>query len=347
MKKTTHKSIYLLLVFTLFLQLTGCASKENELYGHYASSDNVVNTDIGEYVIGKTSALLTENKLCYISSDELVEDENIKCKAALLIDVTNNRLIQGQDIYKKIYPASLTKLLTAYVVLKNGNMEEEYTIKQDNCGIYEAGAQLIGFKKGDVVKVSDLLYCLLVYSGNDSAVALADYISGGEDKFCELMNEEAKKLGLSGTHFTNSHGLHDTEHYTTAYDMYILLNKCMENEMFRKVSQTVDYEFSIRHENGEYTNKSLSTTNRFKKGLCEVPEGLTILGGKTGNTLAAGPCLIQYFSDSDGNEYIAAIFGAENIPVLYEKMTYLMNKVNKSASTDATDNDNKDNKADE
>lgn len=340
MNKCCKKIISLLLLGLLTIQITACGNKEEELCAFYASSDNVVNTDIGEYVIGKTTPLFTENKVCYVTDDMLSTDENVVCAASLLIDVTNNKFIQGENIYKKVYPASITKLLTAYLIIKYGNLEDMYTITADNCGITEAGAQLIGFKKGDVISISDLIYCLLVYSGNDSGVALAEYLCGSEEAFCVKMNEEAKILGLSGTHFTNPHGLHDTEHYTTAYDMYILLSKCMESEFFRKVSQTDNYEFSVKQEDGQYRSIHFSTTNKYKLGAYELPQGITILGAKTGNTLAAGPCLIQYISDADGNEYVAAVFGAKNKDILYDNMTYLMNKVSSAHSNTPDTNDN-------
>lgn len=327
MKFKGKKFIALLLIISTIFIMVGCGSKKSDLYAFYSSVDNVVNVDIGEYVNSQQVPLLTENNVVYVTDDMLQADPNLNIKAAILVDITNNKLIHGQDIYKHIYPASITKLMTAYLLFKYGNMDEMYTIKEDNCGITEEGAQLVEFKKGDVVTVGDLAYCLLVYSGNDAAVAISEYIAGSEAAFVEKMNEEAHKIGLSDTHFTNPHGLHDKEHYTSAYDMYILFNKCMEFEHFRRVTQVLDYEVSIRQADGEYRIFSLSSTNQFKLGRYEVPEGLTILGGKTGNTVAAGPCLIQYFSDMDGNEYIAALFGAKTAGDLYNQMQYYMCKV--------------------
>lgn len=315
------------LVIVTVLSFTACKSSENELAALYSSSDNVVNTDIGEYIIGQTAPLLTEGKLCYITESELSSDENLKCQAAIFIDLTDNKLIQGQNIYKKIYPASITKLLTAYTVIKYGDPDDEVTISEDNCGITESGAQLIGFKKGDVVSVKDLLYCLIVYSGNDAATALAEYISGDEASFCELLNSEAKKLGCNMTNYTNPHGLHDENHYTSAYDVYIVLRACMESDFFREISQTSDYEFSHLNAEGEYVKVSFSTTNKFRTGLYTLPAGITILGGKTGTTYSAGCCLVQYITDASGKEYIVGIFGAESTDSLYNQMIYLMEKL--------------------
>ncbi len=327
MKKFFKSAICLTLVSALLFNSTGCKTAEDELVAFYSSDDSVVNTDIGQFVIGQTAPLLTEGRLCYITNDQLQADPNLNCNAAILVDMTTNELIQAQNIYNKIYPASITKLLTAYVVFKYGNLDDEITITEDDCGITESGAQLIGFKKGDVIKVSDLLYCLLVYSGNDSATALAQYISGSDDAFSELMNEEAKNLGCNNTHYTNPHGLHDENHYTCAYDVYIVLEACMQYELFRTISQTVDYEFTHKTADGSYATKSFSTTNKFKLGNYELPAGITILGGKTGNTYAAGTNLIMVISNEAGEEYVVGLFGEADSESLYTQMTYLINKV--------------------
>ncbi len=321
------KMISVVLIICIMLSAVGCKSSEDELYALYSSTDNVVNVDIGEYILGQSAPLLTEERLCIIDSQELVEDPELDCNAAILIDLTENRFIQGQGIYDKVYPASLTKLLTAYLILKYGNLDDIVTIDADNCGITESGAQLIGFKKGDKISVENLLYCLLVYSGNDSGVALAKYLCGSEEAFCEKLNEEAKNLGCNGTNFTNPHGLHDKSHYTTVYDMYIILRACMNYETFRNISKVVDYEITYQDIEGKTVTKSFSTTNRFKLGKHKLPDGVTILGGKTGNTYAAGACLIQQISTASGKEYIVGVFGAQSVDLLYDQMYYLIDKV--------------------
>lgn len=328
----------LLISLTLVVSLTSCGSSEDELVALYSSSDNVVNTDIGEFIVGQMAPLLTEEKLCYITEDQLSNDENLNCASAILINLSDNQLVQGQDIFKKVYPASLTKLMTAYVVFKYGNPDDMITISEDNCGITESGAQLIGFKKGDVISVKDLLYCLLVYSGNDAGTALAEYISGSEEEFCKLLSQEAKKLGCNNSNFVNPHGLHDENHYTSAYDTYIVLEKCMEIDLFREIAQTKDYEFSHLNASGEYVNKVFSTTNKFKLGVYSFPEDLTILGGKTGNTYSAGSCLIMHVADLEGKEYIVGIFGAPGTDSLYTQMQYLLGKISKISAEDSTDN---------
>ena len=321
------KLVSLILSLIMVLSLSACGASEDDLYALYSDDTNVVNTDIGEYVLGQTMPLLTESKICVVNSDQLSADEKLTCKAAIVVDITNNTFIQGQDVFTQVYPASVTKLLTALVIIRHGNLDDFYTVKEDNCGITEEGAQLMGFKAGDQIQVKDLLYCLLLYSGNDAAVALADYYSGSESEFCNVLNQEAKNIGCLGTHYVNAHGLHSESHYTTAYDQYIVLRNLMEYDIFQTISQTVDYEFTYLNAAGEYVSMPVSTTNRFKTGAYSLPEGTTILGAKTGNTYAAGSCLIQCIETSDGTQYIIGIFGEPDNQSLYEQHQYLIQKV--------------------
>jgi len=321
------KILAILLILIMTVSVFACSKPEDELYAFYADEDNLISKDIGEYIEGRSAAFFTEGELCYVKPDEMSDDENLKNKATLVINITKNELVYAKDCFKKVYPASITKLLTTLVILDMGKLDDYYTVKQDNCGITEEGAQLMGFKAGDVIKVEDLLYCLLLYSGNDAAAALADYLCQDETKFCELMNEKAIKLGCIETHYTNPHGLHDTNHYTSAYDEYVILKKCLEYDVFRKISELSEYDFSYKTGEGGFRNLTVKTTNKYKLGIYEIPEGISIIAGKTGNTYAAGPCLIQCVKNKNNEEFIIAIFGAKDNKDLYTQMSYMMKKV--------------------
>lgn len=320
------KLLILILASAMMTCMVSCSKPENELYAFYTNDDNVVNTDIGEYIMGRTSDFFTEGKFCYVKPEEQSTDENLSVKACIMINLTENKLVFADRIFDKVYPASITKLLTALIILRHANLDDIYVVKQDNCGITEEGAQLMGFKAGDKISVKNLLYCLLLYSGNDAAAALADYYSNDIPTFCNLMNEEAERLGCIGTHYTNPHGLHDDNHYTTAYDEYVILRYCLDYDLFRDIAQSTEYEFSYEDAAGQIKTMSVVTTNKFKLGQYEMPQGMSIIGGKTGNTFAAGPCLIQSVSNADGEEFIIGIFGGGNNDKLYRQMQYMMNK---------------------
>ena len=141
-----------------------------------------------------------------------------------------------------MYPASLTKLMTALVALDSADLSDTVTVSANaDAGKFAADEQVCGIKAGDELTLGDLLYGLLLYSGNDNAVAIAEHISGSEKAFAEKMNEKAQEIMATKSHFVNSNGLHNEDHYTTAYDMYLIFNECIKNEKFLEMIQAKSY----------------------------------------------------------------------------------------------------------
>lgn len=241
-----------------------------------------------------------------------------------LYRVSDNSILEQSGITDKIYPASTTKLLTALIALKYCNLSENVTFSYNasHLGVY--GAVSCDFKEGDTVVLEDLLAALLIYSGNDAGVAIAEHISGSVDAFAELMNEEARRLGAVDTHFVNPHGLHNIEHYTTAYDIYLILNELIHYSQFVSIVSMPSCEVNYRDAQGNLKTKVFNSTNLYFEGSFKAPEEIEIIGGKTGTTNAAGCCLTLYFKDEDGRSYIAEVFHAPTYEVLYGKMTELM-----------------------
>ena len=241
-----------------------------------------------------------------------------------LYRVSDNKILEQSGITNKIYPASTTKLLTALLALKYCNLSENVTFSYNasHLGVY--GAVSCDFKEGDTVVLEDLLAALLIYSGNDAGVAIAEHISGSVEAFAELMNEEAKKLGAVDTHFVNPHGLHNREHYTTAYDIYLILNELIHYSKFVSIVSMPSCEIIYRDALGNAKTKVFNSTNLYFGGSFEAPEEIEIIGGKTGTTNAAGCCLTLFFKDKEGVSYIAEVFHAPSYEILYGKMTELM-----------------------
>ena len=127
----------------------------------------------------------------------------------------------NKNIFERLYPASTTKVLTAYIILKRCNMSDIVTVSKEAANPAESSS-VCGLKEGDQISVMDLLYGLLLESGNDAAIAIAEHIAGSEEAFVSLMNEEALSMGASCTHFANCHGMPDGNHYTSAYDLYVI-----------------------------------------------------------------------------------------------------------------------------
>ncbi|MEG2441092.1 MAG: D-alanyl-D-alanine carboxypeptidase, partial [Acetivibrio sp.] len=227
-------------------------------------------------------------------------------------------------VYKRLYPASITKIMTAYVAFKYADLHDTVTFSYDASHITEWGASLCGFAEGDQVNMQDLLTAFLVCSGNDAGIAIAEHISGSVDEFAKLMNKEAKALGATQSHFVNPHGLHDEKHYTTPYDIYLIFNALIKNENFINIIHTKDIEVTYSSKSGEIKSKTFTSTNRYLCGKEVPPEGVTVIGGKTGTTFKAGSCLVLYSKGSNEHDYISIVFKAENGDRLFYQMTELL-----------------------
>lgn len=326
MKQNRRYSLVCLVLFALFL--SGCyfetgPMSETDLPLTYTGTKSFEEYDVGndrnaDYLLGRST------EVC-ISSGEASNTEGLGNDYVYgLYQVTGNKVLDEYRIMDKIYPASTTKLLTTLVALKHCNLSEMVTFSYNasHIGIY--GAVLCGFEEGDKVMLGDLLTALLICSGNDAGIAVAEHVAGSVEAFAELMNTEAKKLGAVDTHFVNPHGLHNKDHYTTAYDIYLILNELIHYNSFLSIISMPSCEVWYTDAKGNTKCKTFESTNLFFNGKFEVPEEIEIIGGKTGTTNAAGCCLTLYFKDKKENYYIAEVFHAPSYEVLYGKMVELM-----------------------
>ena len=179
-----------------------------------------------------------------------------------LFDVNNHETIYAKNIYEKLAPASLTKVLTAVVALKNAS-EDTLLTATSNVKITESGAQVCGLKEGDQLTLSQALHLLLINSANDAAVLIAEGVGGSVENFCEMMNEEALALGATNSHFVNPHGLTDDNHYTTVYDMYLIMNEAIKFEVFREIIHMDSYTTVYHDKNGAEKEITVNSTNYY------------------------------------------------------------------------------------
>ena len=240
-----------------------------------------------------------------------------------LFDVTDNKVIFSNNMYERLYPASTTKILTAYVTLKYGNLDEIVTVSESAVDL-PFDAQICGLKAGDKVKLYDLLCGLLLYSGNDAGNAIAEHISGSVSAFADLMNEEALKLGATDTHFVNPHGLHDEDHYTTVYDLYLIFNECLKYDVFNEIYSNESWTCDVESADGSTVNHTWGATNYFSNGNETIAPGYINNGGKTGTTDEAGSCLVLSSSFNEGKKCISIIMGAETKSELYSEMNSML-----------------------
>lgn len=268
--------------------------------------------------------------LCVVTGEETpgeeIESGSDSYGSAALFDVSNKEVLYSKNATAKLYPASMTKVMTALLAMKYGNMEDVLTASE-NVLITESGAQLCGFKPGDTMTLDQALHGLLMYSGNDAAIMIAEHISGSVEEFSNLMNAEAAKLGATNTHFVNPNGLHDENHYSTAYDMYLIFNEAIQYPLFNEIIHMDTYTTNYKNSAGEIVNITFNSTNRYLKGDVTPPTKVTVIGGKTGTTNAAGANLILLVRDSAGNPYISVVMKAQDTDTLYLKMNSLLKDV--------------------
>lgn len=246
-------------------------------------------------------------------------------KAAGLFDVNGAVTDYAYDVHKKMYPASTTKIMTALVAIKNGNLSDVVTVsKNADSSSFAADEQTCGIKAGDELTMEALLNGLLLYSGNDNAVAIAEYVGGSVDEFAEMMNDQAQELMATNTHFVNPSGLHNEDHYTTAYDLYLIFNECIKHDEFKEIIQKDSYTAKIKGSDGTSREIKWEPTNYYATGEAESPVNAKVVGGKTGTTLKAGNCLILLDESKDKKPFISVVMGAQSKELLYQNMTTLI-----------------------
>ena len=227
---------------------------------------------------------------------EATKEPKIDSRYAVVIDRNSKAVLYGKNETTKTKMASTTKIMTAIVVIENTNLSNVVEISSKAAG---TGGSRLKIKKGDKITVSDLLYGLMLRSGNDAAVALAEYVGGSVEGFGLLMNKKAQDLGLVNTHFVTPHGLDSDEHYTTPYELAILTDYALKNEVFRNIVNTKTCNINI---NGY--SKTISNTNELLGNLNGV------YGVKTGFTNGAGRCLVSSIKRNNLN-IICVVLGAD------------------------------------
>ena len=209
--------------------------------------------------------------LCVVEGDVPLAEVNLEeGQEGVLFDLHAQEVLYSIGAYERVYPASITKIMTAMLALKYVNMDETITITQENVTL-EEGSQVCGFQAGDRVTMYQLIHCLLGYSGNDAASAIAEHIGGSTEHFVEMMNSYAASLGCTGTHFTNPHGLQDENHYTTPYDIYLMLNEALKYPEFTEVTQLSSYTVTYTRADGSEVSTYLDATDHYLTGEAAAP----------------------------------------------------------------------------
>ncbi len=294
------------IIFAIIITAVSCSAiKKNKI------DDTPVNLPVTDTPIEMpTEPEIELFEVDFSKSPSNFTEEDVNSKYAILIDAETGVVISHRSGNAKIYPASMTKVMTILVAVENINdfnatFEMTYEIIKP---LVDADATRAGFKEGEDVKIIDLLYGLILPSGGDCAIALAEYVSGSEEEFVKLMNAKCEELGLQNTHFSNTSGLHDENNYSTPADMAIIMKYAMENPICREVLSTYKYTTEKTEENPE--GIELFST-MFSRMYGNEVEGVEIKAGKTGYTTEAGNCLVSYATKGD-KTYICVLADGES-----------------------------------
>lgn len=307
------------------LVLSGCGAKTYSFT--YDRTRNNSSFATASQVRGQTLDAFSTG-LC-VATQDVTEGTTVdmtQATAAGLFDIHNGEVIYAKNIHEKLNPASLTKVLTALCALKYGNLDDVLTASE-NVYINENGAVKLGLEQGDTMTLDQALHALMLKSANDVAIMIAEYLGGSVEGFADMMNETANSLGATNSHFVNPNGLTDPNHYTTAYDLYLICNEAVKYDKFIEIVHTASYNSVYHDKNGGEKEINLSTTNAYLKGEAFAPDNVTVIGGKTGTTNAAGSCLILYSKDQSGNPYISVILQSSDRTTLYKEMTGLLGEI--------------------
>ncbi|MCI9337605.1 MAG: D-alanyl-D-alanine carboxypeptidase [Lachnospiraceae bacterium] len=327
MNCTNRKKIFSLIGSVMLITCcTGCGSLSYDMAYHVdydVSSFNVVTRQ------ETRTALPFAANLCVASGNVLSDTVDMThAEAAGLFGLDKKEVLFAKNIHERLHPASLTKVMTALVALKYGQLNQTLTAS-DAVNITEPGAVLCGLTAGDTMTLDQALRILLIYSSNDVAMMIAENVGGNVEHFVEMMNEEAARLGATNTHFTNPHGLTESEHFTTAYDLYLIFKEAVKIDTFNEIIHMSGYQTVFYDKDGKEKPFDRQNSNQYLRGERQAPANVTVIGGKTGTTNAAGNCLVLLAKDENGSPYISIVLRAEGVEQLYDEMTDLLDEIHK------------------
>lgn len=250
-------------------------------------------------------------------ADTITLGSEVDATYAVLVDVSDGRIVAQKGADVRAYPASITKMMTLLVAVENTTdfsetYEMPFKVLDD---LYIQQASVAGFSTGEKVTVTDMLYGCILPSGADATIGLANHLAGSEKAFAKRMNQRAEKLGLKDTRFVNTSGLHDDQHYTTVTDMAVILMAAMKNPTCREVLSAVSYTTAKTPEHPDgielySTMFSRMYADQLKRDGYDYD--VTFIGGKTGYTTEAGHTMASYVTGADGHDYVIVTMDGNN-----------------------------------
>jgi D-alanyl-D-alanine carboxypeptidase (penicillin-binding protein 5/6) len=314
--KKKKSGIRLFVTFPLIIVIAAFVCKSIITPGNHPIFEKEYNDKTLSYSSLKITPDSSDDRTTPVSPSKIEPNRSVSISLdklnspnAILIRLKDHTILMQKNSEEKIYPASLTKMMTAIVAIENlPDLKEEIKLTNSTFqGLYEADASMAGFQPGEQVRVIDLLYGVMLPSGAECCIGLADQVAGSEQNFVKIMNQKAAGLGMDNTHFENAIGLHNENHYTTVKDLAILLSYALRNDTFREI-------FTSSGHSTQPTNKHPGGitfySTMFEDFNNQSIIGGEILGGKTGYTDEAGLCLAS-LAKVGKQEYVLISAGAK------------------------------------
>lgn len=309
MNKYKHKllSVFLGCMLTFTSVIAGFEPVPVSAEDMNASTDEGASTD---------AAADTEADTTQTTTEAVISDPNapaITANSAILIDAQTGTMLYGKNEHTRCYPASITKVMTCLVALEHVNLTDTITFSEDAIWGIERDSNHIALDVGEQITAEQCFYGILLQSANEAAWGMAEHVAGSVDAFADMMNEKAASLGCQDTHFTNPHGLHDDNHYTTAYDMALITRAAIENPIFRTIDETLYYQIPP-------TNLKDEPRDLWHQLKMLYPSSVyyyePLEGGKTGYTDQAQNTLVTY-AKKNGMEFICVMMDCDGAANCY------------------------------
>ncbi len=313
-------------IFILFVHTKKRYVDYNKDYSFSSNTSEVSVTELPSKKLGGFQSVFATLPADSEINTELVKDSTY---AALMIDNSTKEVILAHNVFKRSYPASTTKIMTFILVnemLADGKLSLESTVTIQKTPTFgnHTGVMKSPLTKGCSITVRNLLFGLMLRSYNDYAVILAETFGGSEAEFVNMMNEKAKDLGCTSCHFVNPHGIHEDDHYVSAYDMYILINEASKYELFHEIDTYKTYIYNYADVLGLAATDEIEPTNRLINGDYQLSGNVKVDVWKTGTTDKAKYCINMIVNIGE-KDYTIVILGCNTSDELYDLAIKLFN----------------------
>lgn len=317
------KSILSLLILSA-LVLTSCGFKVN--YDNKRLISNLYKANNDTFAEGTAKKIVVPD----IGIEQILESVGAESYFIASLDRKKSGYTKYHNPYKKMPMASITKIMTALIVLKNvDDLSKEYYVTSEDLDL-EPDESRANLQNGDKLTVKDLLYGLLVPSGNDAATVLSKNVFNNYDNFIIAMNNEAERLGAMNTHFDNAVGLDSDYHFSTAYDLFLITREAMKYPLFKEITTCKEYISKIAQSDGTIREEKWLNTNYFVTEELLMSSNVTLIGTKTGNTTKAGSCLVLVAKDKKVDDiYISVVLNAKSKRNSYYNTNALLSAITK------------------